>query len=363
MDKEIKMLGTSSRELTSNAKEFYQNYWTEGTQVSERTRLHHHRVLKMLFPDGVKGCTVLEIGIGGQGGIVLQLKDHNAVFGLDASATAQKNCEKLGLNVQVANLDMERIPFQDRCFDIVFAFEVFEHFGNPQFVIEEIRRVLKHAGTLVLSTPNPMIHHWPRLFYPGLFQEKAFKEFIMINRFEVIQKINLYSNSYAPFLNDESSKAWSWIWYCKNTPDQRPDLLYEYGNYFWDQENELGIRTCPMEAIDMFRASYELDRSNVDALFCLTRALVYRLINGEDEEFTYYYKRLMYYTDSDQYPDSMKAMYHAALLFLELKVFNIDIMDESMFITLFKKLSSLPESQHYIDIIKWKINRIRKMND
>lgn len=359
MEKEIRIVGSSKKDLTSDAKDFYEKYWTEGAQVPDGTRLQNQRLLDRLFTEPIRGRQVLELGVGGQGGMVYELKDHNAVFGLDASAAAKKNCEAFGINVQVVNLDKDGIPFDDQCFDLVFAFEVFEHFGNPQYVLEEVRRVLKPAGSFILSTPNPFIHHWPRLFYPSLFQEKAFREFIMANRFKIIKKHNVNLNPYAPRLNNEDTRAWMWVWHCERMVEDESEPLFQYGKYFWEQENEMGINIFPIEAIDLFRASYKLDKNNIDALGYLTRSLVYRLINGEREEFEYYYKRLKYYANNTQYPNNITAMYHTALLFLEVKVFGGNTMEETEFIEMVRKLSTFPESRRLVDKIKQKIDRIR----
>lgn len=47
------------------------------------------------------------------------------------------------------------VPFGDGAFDFVFCIEVLEHVPNPCATLTEIRRVLRPAGALILSVPNP----------------------------------------------------------------------------------------------------------------------------------------------------------------------------------------------------------------
>ena len=62
---------------------------------------------------------------------------------------------RLGLDVRRCNIETERTPFADRTFDAVVFNELFEHLRiNPIVTLEEVRRVLKVGGTLLLSTPN-----------------------------------------------------------------------------------------------------------------------------------------------------------------------------------------------------------------
>jgi 2-polyprenyl-3-methyl-5-hydroxy-6-metoxy-1,4-benzoquinol methylase len=48
----------------------------------------------------------------------------------------------------------ERLPFKNESFDVVFFLEVIEHLVYPTFTINEIKRVLRKNGFLILSTPN-----------------------------------------------------------------------------------------------------------------------------------------------------------------------------------------------------------------
>jgi SAM-dependent methyltransferase len=46
------------------------------------------------------------------------------------------------------------LPFENEFFDAVFAGEVIEHLFDPDHFLDEVYRVLKHKGILVLTTPN-----------------------------------------------------------------------------------------------------------------------------------------------------------------------------------------------------------------
>ena len=55
-----------------------------------------------------------------------------------------------------ADLDREPAPLGDACADIVAAIETIEHLENPRAFLREAVRLLRPAGTLVVSTPNQL---------------------------------------------------------------------------------------------------------------------------------------------------------------------------------------------------------------
>lgn len=287
MEGEIQTIFNSKIEYNSNSEEFYKDYWQKGRVDSEDlSKQKYNAILKEFFPEGIKNKKVLEIGVGGKGGIIVHLKDENKVCGIDISDSAIFFAGELGLKVQKANLDTEKLPYENNSIDIIFAFEVFEHFANPQHAIEEINRVLIDEGILIISTPNPLTYHWPRLFYPQLFEKKAFKEFLMINGYDVAMYNDfMYSNSYTNVSRlGTEEKVWSYYSFAQKICSKDYNQLYIQGNYFWEQINDLGLRTRPVEAIELFRKSY-LISGNLKAKLMLLLSLIYRLINNDVDEF------------------------------------------------------------------------------
>lgn len=60
------------------------------------------------------------------------------------------------------------IPFADGSFDVVYAAEIVEHLLDPDLLLSEIHRVLRPAGTLVLTTPNLCAWYNRALFLLGV---------------------------------------------------------------------------------------------------------------------------------------------------------------------------------------------------
>lgn len=62
---------------------------------------------------------------------------------------------RLGLDIRKCDVERQRLPFVDASLDVVVFNEIFEHLRvNPIFTLDEIFRVLRPGGTLMLSTPN-----------------------------------------------------------------------------------------------------------------------------------------------------------------------------------------------------------------
>lgn len=81
------------------------------------------------------------------------IKIGNKVWGIDASEEAVKLARGKGVDAKVGNME-ETFEFENDFFDMCILAEIIEHILDTDFFIQEIKRVLKPGGYLILSTPN-----------------------------------------------------------------------------------------------------------------------------------------------------------------------------------------------------------------
>jgi len=102
----------------------------------------------------VAGKSVLDVGCGtGYGCSLLSHCGAKRVIGVDISFPAleyAKRCQIQGL----VGANVIRLPFGSSTFDVVTCFEVIEHIADQSELLEEMKRVLRTGGVVVLSTPN-----------------------------------------------------------------------------------------------------------------------------------------------------------------------------------------------------------------
>jgi 2-polyprenyl-3-methyl-5-hydroxy-6-metoxy-1,4-benzoquinol methylase len=101
------------------------------------------------------GQRVLDVGCG-EGRFAAELAVAGAVVvGVDVAAEPLRRAR-----AQHPELDLRQVPvagawpFEDACFDVVWAGEAIEHVADTSGWLSELRRVLRSGGLLVLSTPD-----------------------------------------------------------------------------------------------------------------------------------------------------------------------------------------------------------------
>jgi ubiquinone/menaquinone biosynthesis C-methylase UbiE len=99
-----------------------------------------------------KGCT-LEVGVG-TGRNLSSYPDGVEVTGIDISegmlSRARRRAARLPIPVRLQQADVEQLPFPDDSFDTVTATCVFCSVEDPVRGFEEVRRVVKPAGQVLL---------------------------------------------------------------------------------------------------------------------------------------------------------------------------------------------------------------------
>lgn len=100
-----------------------------------------------------KNQKVLDLGCGTGDFIKILNKKNKEIEGIEISKKVAQIGQKKGFKIKIADLH-STFPYPKNTFDTVTAGEIIEHIYDTDFFLEEIKRILKPNGFLVLSTPN-----------------------------------------------------------------------------------------------------------------------------------------------------------------------------------------------------------------
>jgi len=142
-----KIIAPGSQEL----KDFYSTRSSWRHQGEERMRFRRASAIARV----PSGSTVLDIGCR-EGGLREFLPADVTYKGMDIAQEFARE------NIVIQDISLG-VPFPDESFDFVFIIEVLEHVHDPWSALGEIRRVLRPAGKLVLSVPNP--YHFKEIIW------------------------------------------------------------------------------------------------------------------------------------------------------------------------------------------------------
>jgi len=125
-------------------------FWRSATLSAE----HHARY--WWAAQAAAGLRILDAGCGdGSGAEILARAGAEEVVGVDIAREAVSTAmERLEPVATFTLGDLTALPFDAESFDLVVAFEVIEHVGDQPRALEELRRVLRPDGTLLVSARN-----------------------------------------------------------------------------------------------------------------------------------------------------------------------------------------------------------------
>jgi SAM-dependent methyltransferase len=127
----------------------------------------------------------LDLGCGD--GLLTAELDAASLTAADVSPVALERARRRLPEARLAELEPDApLPFDDGAFDLVLCAETVEHVRDVQLLLSELRRVLRPAGTLALTTPanlpvgrrphplSPHLRFFTRRFLGRLLDELGF---------------------------------------------------------------------------------------------------------------------------------------------------------------------------------------------
>jgi len=125
-----------------------------------RRSSHIHEDVAQRFGRYLASGRILDIPVGGGDNARPLAAAGYQVLGADIVIEA---CQGQGFETQ--KVDMTRpLPFEDAHFDAILHSEGIEHVDNQVAVLEELARVLKPGGVMIVTTPN-LLHLEGRVFH------------------------------------------------------------------------------------------------------------------------------------------------------------------------------------------------------
>ncbi len=149
---------------------FYESFFTENDEKvfsnnSDPRRSYKGEIMRSVVEEEVnKGGKVLDVGCGTGDNLAYISSDNMEFYGIEyAKSTAQIAERTIGDKAKIYVASATEIPFKDKHFDLLLCMEVLEHIDDHELAMDEIIRVLKPGGRLMMSVPY---RHW----FPSYFK-------------------------------------------------------------------------------------------------------------------------------------------------------------------------------------------------
>lgn len=123
--------------------------------------MKHHRYF--LARDFCNDLDVLDIAAGEGYGSAILAQVAKSVVGveIDLAIVEAANTEFVRPNLRYLQGDARAIPLPDASIDVAVSFETYEHFGEHELFLAELRRILRPNGLVIISTPDRDIYSGP----------------------------------------------------------------------------------------------------------------------------------------------------------------------------------------------------------
>jgi SAM-dependent methyltransferase len=256
--------------MSSEAKAFYDEQLA-GDQYAQYQKADKHpfycELKKFTETYGLSDKRCLEIGCG-RGVFQDIVRDY---VGIDISNSASRYIHKA-----FCQCSATKLPFKHNEFDAIWSYAVLEHIHDPELALEEMRRVLKNKGLLLLA-PAWFCRSWAAKGYPIRpfsdlsLKGKINKASIHIRRSVVLRAAYILPRRIVRFVRYLTSK--------EDLTFNFKELVPNYYHY-WMPDSDAVNSMDPYEAILWFvsRGDFCINYPNLlRQIFVRTGPLVFRI--------------------------------------------------------------------------------------
>lgn len=133
------------------------DYYDRGIQNNLLQKMWHTRkltqILKLLPKNTASNFKVLDVGCSSAmlTAEIAKALPKSQVTGLDSYKAAIDLAKSKYPDINFTVADAHDMPFKNQTFDLLVCTETLEHVIDPKGVLEEIKRVIKKDGTLIIS--------------------------------------------------------------------------------------------------------------------------------------------------------------------------------------------------------------------
>ena len=227
-----------------------------------------NRCLGDNLKDNLNGKLVLEAGCGAGRFTEVLLKKGAVLVSSDLSSAVEVNAENFPVSDKhlVIQADINDMPFADESFDVVICLGVIQHTADTETTIEDLYKLVKKGGTLVIDHYTFTKSNYFRLAplyrmhlrkktaaYTIPYTQKLVKKYlpwhkkfahnklisVLLNRFSPV--ITYYS--FLPQLNDKQQEEWALL----DTHDSLTDWNKRFRN-----KNEIYAVLSALKATDIW---------------------------------------------------------------------------------------------------------------
>ena len=201
-----------------NKQHFSNKHFAEIDNIGESTN-YFKPVLEELFKlSNIENANILDVGCG-TGIFMLPIISKGCLnlSGIDGPNDYMNKAIMRGYNdvKTIEDFNYSFFPIENNTYDIAICKDVFEHLLNPDFCLNEIYRILKPNGLLLIHVP----HHFPLLkrfkfifnndidtfkFFPDssrwnfphirFYEYNDFKEKLILNNFTISKELSYLFN-------------------------------------------------------------------------------------------------------------------------------------------------------------------------